>query len=491
MIKLRTTQEKSIRDLAIGIKNGHKRQVLMSATGTGKTTIAAEIIRRAVEKGKRVWFTVDTLELVEQAAEKFEEFGLDVSIVQGINDKTDYRKPVQVMTNQTLKGRWMIFDVNPQWLPDLIFHDECHVRYKAHYQIDNMLPHVPCIGLSATPFSKGLGKLYSNLVIGETTRDAIDMGHLCDYEAYAPFVPDMKGVKVSGGDYVASHAAARVNSKQVVGDIVENWMDKAHGKSTLVFACNIAHSESIVREFQSKGVNAAHLDGYTDKDERQQVIKDFKSGKITVLSSVMVLTKGFDAPNAEICILAAPTKSLMKHIQMLGRVLRVHDSKQHAMIFDHAGNLLRLGFPTDLLPDYLSTDDKEEATVDEKKKKENKEKEPEICPKCGHFPETWSFVCPKCHYKPVIEHGVEKVDGKLEKVKKANDTIPPEVKHEWYQMLTGYAAKKGYKRGWASWKYKEKFGHFPHGDATPMEPNTEVMNYITHLNIKRAKRRVA
>lgn len=490
MIKLRPVQELAIQHLSEGIQSGHKRQILMSATGTGKTTIAAAIIERALEKGKRIWFTVDTHELVTQAYDTFVDWGFDTSIIQGRNHPlTNYRKPVQVIMNQTLKNRWSIWDINPQWMPDLIFHDEAHIQYKAHHQIALAYPHIPTIGLSATPFSKGLGKLYSNLIIGETTADAIKMGHLCDYDAYAPFTPDMKGVKVSGGDYNPLAASVKVDRREVVGDIIKNWKEKTPGKSTLVFACNVAHSKHIAEQFQNAGVNAVHLDGYTDKKERHEVIKAYKRGEIPVLTSVMVLTKGFDAPRAEVCILAAPTKSLMKFIQMCGRVLRTFKTKHKAVIFDHAGNFERLGFPTDPLPTHLCDGDAAaiKERKEEAKKNNEEEKKPHACNKCKAL--ITEFVCPVCGHVPKIEHGVIQSEGELKKVRKGHSDSE---KMEFLAGMIQYAKTKGYKDGYAIFQYKEKYGEFPRGQRPkPIEPNSDVVGWIKHQAIKRRFKRVA
>ncbi|MFP3339595.1 helicase-related protein, partial [Micrococcus sp. SIMBA_131] len=87
-------------------------------------------------------------------------------------------------------------------------------------------------------------------------------------------------------------------------------------------------------------------DGYdTDKEGRTETINAFRRGEIKVLCNVAVLTKGFDAPETGCVVLARPTKSLMLHIQMIGRGLRTADGKQDCIIIDHAGNCLRNGLP--------------------------------------------------------------------------------------------------------------------------------------------------
>lgn len=477
---LRGYQENAIDELRIGLRSGHKRQALMLATGSGKTAIAGTIAKAAVEKGNRVWFIVDSLELVDQAFETFEKIGLDVGVIQGQHEKTDYTKRVQVITAQTLTRRWNVFSTHIEWWPDLVFIDECHIQHKAHREAMEKLKKAPYIGLSATPFSKGLGIYYSNLINPVSVTDLIEQGYLSTFVAYGPDSPDMKGVKVQDGDYVASAAAERANTKKIVGNIVKTWLKLAGGrKATIVFACNIAHSENICKEFVAAGVDAVHLDGYTDKDERKEIVERYKRGEIKVLCSVQVLVKGFDAPITDCAILAAPTKSLAKYIQSVGRALRIHPGKTNALLLDHGGVISRLGWPDDPMPAWLDNGDKEEVAP----KKEKEEKLPKPCPQCFYLHA--EFICPQCGYKRPKQTHVEEVEGSLKKLEK----VDMKEKIEFYAGLKGYAREKGFKDGWAYHKFKEKFGVYPtRTKVTPaLKPTREVLNWITHLNIKHAK----
>mgnify|MGYP000406660784 CR=1 FL=1 len=231
----------------------------------------------------------------------------------------------------------------PDYHPSFFVIYEAHCQYKAHKEIKGMFNKSPIIGLSATPWAKGMGDIYSNLIVGATTSQLMTDGYLCKYEAYAPYTPDMKGVKVQAGDYKPDELDKKINNKQIVGSIVDTWLLRAENRQTICFGVNVAHSKAITEEFIYRGVSVAHIDGYTDKDERTLIIQNFKDGKINVISSVGVLTKGFDAPSATCLIIARPTKSLMLHIQILGRVLRVSPCGSDALILDHSGNMSRLG----------------------------------------------------------------------------------------------------------------------------------------------------
>ena len=175
--------------------------------------------------------------------------------------------------------------------------------------------------------------------------------------------------------------------------------------------------------------------------------------------------------------MARPTKSLIVHIQQIGRVLRTADGKDNAILLDHGGNIARLGFPTDELPTVLCNGEKE--------KKEAKKSEPALpkpCPKCEFMKKPGVHECPKCGHAPEKVTNIAFKDCKLEKLEK----VSMSDKNQWYGMLLHYARSKGHKDGWASHKYKEKFGVWPvrKTGIHPIQPSMEVMDYITHLHIK-------
>jgi len=489
---LRDYQKLAIAHLRDGFKQNHKRQVLQMATGSGKTHVAAVIVKNAVDKGNRVWFVVDNLELVEQTIDVFEKHGLDVGVIQGQHEKTNYSKEVQIVTSQTITRRWHIIDKMREYHPSFFVIDECHCQYKAHKEIKGMFPDKVIIGLSATPWAKGMDEVYSNLVIGATTSHLINEGYLCKYEAFAPSTPDMTGVKVQAGDYKPDELDKKINNKQITASVVDTWLHLGQNRQTICFGVNVAHSKAITEEFISRGVVAAHIDGYTDKAERTEIITSFKQGKINIISSVGVLTKGFDAPTATCLIIARPTKSLMLHIQILGRILRVSPCGRDALILDHSGNMSRLGFPDDDMPDYF--DDGSKSKLEKKKDEKEKElKAPKPCQQCSCLHS--EFKCPACGYVPTVQHGVEEIKGELVKikqsaVKKRNNNTSKSEKQSFYSAALGYASKRGYKQGWAANAYRDRFGVWPNAMQKVTGGNTpEFHNFMTAKNIKYANRK--
>lgn len=491
-MKLRDYQQYAIDKMRSEIKSGVKKMVLQIATGGGKTAVASAVTEMAYEKNKRVWFIADTTELVEQTVETFERFGLDCGVIQGIHEKTNYEKPLQVATAQTLLRRLdKQFADAEHWMPDLVIIDECHVVYKSHKMLMERLPNVIFIGLSATPFSKGLGLIYDSLIIGATTKKLQQDGFLVPIHAYAARKKvDLKGVKTkANGDWNESGLEEKVNNKEIVADIVSNWLRLGENRQTIVFCVNVAHSKHVCEQFLLRGVKAMHLDGRTEKEQRKEIINDYKSGEIKVLTSVGVLTKGFDAPSTSCVVLARPTKSLMLHIQMIGRGLRIADNKDDCIILDHAGNLQRNGFPDDELPKELCDGT---AKGQQKDRKQKDAPLPKECTKCGYIKPPGSVMCFRCGHIPERQNDVETVDGEMVSLKKANKEATKDQKQAFYSGLISYGSLNGYKEGWAANQYKEKFGVWPNAyDKKPGDITPEINGWIKHQRIKHAKSRGA
>lgn len=472
-MELRPYQASSIAQLRDAFRQGYNKIGLMLPTGAGKTVIAANIIQSALSKNKRVAFIADRIDLIEQTSASFEHYGIEHGIIQADHWKTNYNKPVQICSIQTLaRRRWPGFDI--------AIVDEFHSLYKAQIDMLNKWDNLTYIGLSATPFTKGLGQHWQHLIVGATTKQLIRDGYLSDFVVYAPPVVDLKGVRTQAGDYNQKQLAERVDQDKPVGDVIKTWQKYGDNRQTMVFAVNIAHSRHIVSEFVRAGISALHIDAYTDPDERRSSLRAYKEGRVQVISCVDILTKGFDEPNTGTLVMARPTKSLIVHLQQIGRALRIAPDKENAIILDHGGNVERHGFPTDEVITVLNTD----VQKTQPKTSEKTERLPKACPIC-HFVKPAGVVeCPSCGFKPERINTVEHEAGELVKLEK----VSKEDKQRWFSMLLGHCKQKRYSAGWAKHKYKEKFGVWPRGLSTAeLEPAGDVARYIKYLNIRYAK----
>ena len=261
---LRPYQVKSLNDLRAAIKSGSRSIVLQAPTAYGKTTLAAEIMKGAVAKGNRAYFIADSIELIDQTFDRFTLEGLDCGVIRASDDRTDYAKPIQIATVQTLRNRWN--DITVSLRPKVVVVDETHVFHKSHQDVirDSLEAGAVVLGLSATPWRKGLGKHFETLVLGESIQNLVRDGYLAPLTIYAPRVPDLTGVptKGSGGDYKEDALAEIMGDSELIGDIVQHWQQYAHDRQTLVFGINVAHSRSLCDAFKKVGIRAEHIDGY-------------------------------------------------------------------------------------------------------------------------------------------------------------------------------------------------------------------------------------
>jgi superfamily II DNA or RNA helicase len=476
---LRPYQNRAIRDTYESMRQ-NRTTLLQLPTGSGKSHIAASVIEHGLQNGKRIGFLTDRIVLSDQIFDRLYEAGLPVSVLQGNHPMYRPDCPVQICSVQTLARR-----SRDQWPPvDLWFQDEAHIQYNGVYEIMDTWNNIPWIGLSATPFTTGLGLKWENLVVGATTSELMGLGYLSQYEAYGPSTPNLVNVRRSGGDYATADLEERMN--ELTGDIVSHWKSFAEGKKTLAFTPTVAYAQHLAEEFESNGINADYVCGKDSDERRSDVLKRYSRGEITVLTNCDVLTRGYDQPDIECGILARPTRSLSLHIQMLGRMLRTAPGKDKALILDHAGNIARLGFPDDDLPTTLNTQEQGVSSTDTPNQEEP---QPWNCPECHHLVPPRTHQCPVCGHTARRPSRVEVKAGVLTRLEKGGSDAS---KQTVYSMLNCIAQDKGYKPGWTANKYRAIFGVWPRKmKNTILTPTPELRSWITSQNIRYANRRNA
>lgn len=490
-LQLRPYQELGLNLIRSSLGRPLSRVLFYLPTGGGKTVMAEAIIRGAVDKDKRVVFIANRKQLVAQASAHLTRAGIPHGILQGDNTRHLHER-VLVCSIDTVHLRGIPDDVG------LILIDEAHAvaGSKKYQELLFRYNRVRVVGLSATPFAPGLGKyydklkgpLFEDLVIGATICELIDLNALVDVVCYAPSAPDLAGVKTQrsvGGeiDYIEKQLALAVDKPGLVGDIVDHWLKLAQGKQTVVFATTIPHSQHIVAQFQRKGVKAEHLDYHFDDDERAAVLDRFAKGETTVLSNVGLLAEGWDCPQTECMVLARPTKSLIRYIQMVGRVLRPAPGKAHALLLDHSGTVQRLGFPTDDLPLELDDGNPRKSDGGQARKKS----EPRPCPSCKYLRPAGEHLCLKCGFAPQRQNDVTVEDGELVKVERRKPLRKESDQHIYSQLL-GCAQNKRYDPGWAFHRYKEFTGRMPTGlRQVASTPTAQILGWLKSREIANAK----
>ena len=487
-MRLRDYQERAIEKLRESMRRGNKKILLVAPTGSGKTVIASALIQAAVDKRNACLFVAHRRELVMQCSNKLHTFDVNHGVIMAGKSPNNFVS-TQVASVQTftIRAKKRYF-MKPK--ADLIILDEAHRSVsKSFTDLIEMYPDAYVIGLTATPCrndGKGLGGLYDDLVEVENIRKLTEQGYLVPNRVVAPTMPDLEGLKLMAGDYEKRGLNTRMNTPKLVGDLATHWLRHAQDRPTVVFAVSIAHSRFIAKIFNDNGIPAGHVDGEMDELERETVLHDLHTGKIKVLSNCQVLTEGWDEPKVSCVILARPTKSYAMYLQMVGRSLRPFEGKDDTLIIDHAGCVYEHGFPEDV-PEWELTEDK----IKRQQKKERKpiEKQPFTCTQCNsvYQPTRVLRTCPVCGHAPTeADKKVLIKQGRLVELPKAEVTT--QDKQDFYAQLLYHSKQKGYKEGWASWTFKEKFGHFPHTKRVmPMPVGDEVKGFLRHLQIKKAK----
>jgi len=478
------------------IAAGRRRILLVAPTGSGKTVIAAAIIDEAVQARHRVLFLAHRRELIVQCSRKLHALGLDHGIL--LPDHTPRPgEPVQVASIATLHAR-AIRTCKVELPPaDLVVIDEAHHALARTYQrIVEAYPGAVILGLTATPCrgdGRGLGNVFDVIVECPSVAELIDAGHLVGTSVYAPSRPDLSGIRLERGDYVESQLAERVNTDRLVGGIVEHWLKLAERRPTVVFGTGVAHSLHIRDEFRRADVLAEHIDGKTPLDERDRILAQLAKGEIELVTNAMVLTEGWDQPSVSCLVLARPTKSLALYRQMIGRVLRPHPGKDHALILDHAGATFAHGFAEDPIEWTLSEDRPAENKAHAARGESEDSPSLANCPECFAVMLRGRYPCPACGWRPQPKpEAFACADGELAHVQRDRTTTPnihtQADKNKFYGQLLWIAKERKYKPGWAGHKFKEKFGSWPPTTGcVPEMPDAAVRAWVRSRAIAYAK----
>jgi len=309
---LRPYQIEAIDLIKAELKKGHKRVLLALATGAGKSVIARSIAEMAAEKNNQVLFTAHRTILIDQMKETF----------KGLSNVTC--GTLQSMSRKEHNVK-------------LIIEDESHFGNGSKMR-SKMPDGVITIGLSATPLNGDGSKLEGWDVIIDHIQlcDLIKMGYASPVKCLAPVKPDRDKLKISKGDYDNKEAFDLMAKSSMIGDIVDTYEKYAHGLRTLVFCVNIQHAELLSAEFKARGYRC---DSVHSKKDSGEVLDRFKKHEIDIVTNIDVLTTGFDVPDVYCIILAVPTKSIVKAVQIYGRATRLNpnDPNKTALILDCAG----------------------------------------------------------------------------------------------------------------------------------------------------------
>lgn len=482
------------------MKRGVKRFILVLATGGGKTVVASSMIQAAVAKGKRVLFTADRKEHINQTVHKLDKCNVDLGVIMAGHPRWRPHAPVQVASRQTMIRRLHASVDFGNF--DIIVEDECHhTRAASSELIRHRWPDAYVVGLTATPCrldGKGLGEVYEELVVGPGVRELIELGALVDFHGFAYERPNLTKVKKVHGDYNIKELDTVMRTTVLGGSVVRDYLENARGLRALAFAVNVEHSHAMVEQALAAGVPAVHIDADTPDEQREAVFGNpakgdpgqLARGEVLFVSQVGVATEGTDIPAIECIILARPTASVVLAKQMPGRGLRTwcfhcmdrpterctsvgHRVKQFCRMHDHAGVFETHGLPDDDVSWTLSGDPPKIGAPRQRRK----------CPKCKAMVAANQAVC-FCGHVFTNDEGIQQtqiIEKQTERLsidelrrrrpkgtrELTNDQLlkvhraTRDEKASEYLRLLEIVKHKGLKEGFALHAYRETFGVWP------------------------------
>ena len=493
MLQLRPHQIEVIDALNEGFKT-HKRQILCAVTGFGKTECAMAIMQSAAAEGKKVAMVLDRIVLVEQTSIRLSKYGIPHGVMQSGHWRYRPYEPIQICSIQTLARR-KFPDI------DLLIIDEAHVAYKSTVDFMNDNPHIKVVGLTATPFTKGLADIYTNVIGAQPMSNLVEDGWVVPMKVYIAKEIDMTGAKKVAGEW--SQAEATERGMKIVGNIVEEWTKKTYEifgepRKTIVFCAGVEHGRELVKQFAAAGYNFVSISYKEDDEFKRQTIEDFSKPDTTIhgLIATDILTRGFDVSDVYIGVSARPfSKSFSSHVQQIGRVLRPHEGKEYGVWLDHSGNFLRFRNDWDDLYHDGVTELKAGGETTKREPTEREKKEAK-CPACMALWTSKDNTCSSCGHVRQVFQSITSIAGKLEELQEANRKLQI-ANTDFFAELQYYGRSKGYKEGWAAIKYKEKFGVYPNGlKVSPKPPSVPTLKWIKSRTIayvkgKQAQQRLA
>lgn len=399
---LRDYQQRAIDQLCAWFEASNEgNPCLVLPTGSGKSHIIAALCKNALQNWPETQILMLThqKELIEQNASKLHEHWPDapLGIYSASVGRKELGEPITFAGIQSIRKK--AADVGHV---DLVIIDECHLvghKEEGGYRtflaaLKAINPAIRVIGCTASPWRLGHGlitdkpALFDALIEPTSIEELIFKGYLTELRSKVTSLKlDVKGVHKRGGEYIESELQAAVdnhkNNSEAVREMIRLGEDR---KSWLVFCSGVKHANNVADLLDAYGIIAAPITGETPKAKREQLLADFKAGKIRCLTNANVLTTGFDHPGIDMIALMRPTMSPGLYVQMAGRGLRIAEGKKDCLVLDFAGVVSTHGPITAVQPPKKGGEGNGEAPV-------------KVCDKCNELCHLSAKVCPACGHE--------------------------------------------------------------------------------------------
>ena len=340
-MKLRPYQQEALDSMLQAESNGISKQLVVLPTGAGKTVLFAQLpIMR--KNSLPMLVLAHRSELLIQAKDKIETINKDLSVgIEQAENKAGYSDVVIASVPTLGRESSSRIEQYPKDYFKTIVVDEAHHAAAPSYRriLDYFKPDL-LLGVTATPQrsdSVRLIDVFQEIVYYKSIQDLIKEGWLSPLVGYrVKTSTDISDVEIQNGEYKQDQLIEAIDNPSRNNSIVTAYNDLANAKKTVVFAAGVDHAENLAEAFRKNRSSVRVIIGTTPEEERRQILSDFKSGAVTVLVNVGVLTEGFDEPSIEAIILAKPTRSSLLYTQIVGRGTRLFEGKENCMIIDIA-----------------------------------------------------------------------------------------------------------------------------------------------------------
>jgi superfamily II DNA or RNA helicase len=320
-------------------------------TGGGKTVIFSEIARQYIDSNHhKVLILTHRIELSKQTSNMLTEFGVKNKVIDSsVKEVTNEGKyscfvaMVETLNNRIKENKADLDDIG------LVIVDEAH--YNSFRKLFKHFERCFILGVTATPLSSNINlpmhDIYQDLIVGEKISSLIEKGFLAKADVYS-FNVNLSSLKIgANGDYTVKSSEELYTQNVMQSKLLNAYESTSLGKKTLIFNNGIHTSRHVYEVFKKAGYNVMYIDNTNTKDERKRILNWFKNTPDAILTSVGILTTGFDEPSIESIIINRATKSLALYFQMIGRGSRVVENKKEFLVVDLGNNVARFGNWTD------------------------------------------------------------------------------------------------------------------------------------------------
>lgn len=384
-MELRPYQKESVESIFEEWKE-HKSTLIVQATGTGKTIVFAEVVKRLNTLNKKILILAHRAELLEQTQNKLTLFGIDSVLEKAENHADIGNDNIIVASIQSISKDNRLINYPHDYFDVIIIDEAHHCASNTYLKVINYFDTAKLLGVTATPNRsdvRNISDIFETVAFSYNTRQAIDDGYLSPILIRRiPITIDLSNVRTSCGDFLSSDLENTL--MPYLSKIADELKEKAGDRKTIIFTPTIAIGEQMADLLNEKGFNSCCVSSKNTKEERTNIINKFHTGELNVVTNSMLWTEGFDEPSVDCIINLRATKSESLYRQILGRGLRLspETNKENLLVLDFLWHSGRKGYdvlsPVNLFIDesripYANDilEDNEEISIEELQNKSN------------------------------------------------------------------------------------------------------------------------